>query len=75
MVDFPYHINTLGDYFPIIKINTYHKNYLAKTSALIDSGATISIFRTEIAEELHIVIEKGKEIFLVLEDIVNMYYM
>ena len=32
--------------------------------ALIDSGATVSIFRAEIAEALGIEIEKGEEIWL-----------
>lgn len=32
--------------------------------ALIDSGATVSIFRSEVAESLGINIEKGKEMYL-----------
>ncbi len=32
--------------------------------ALIDSGATISVFRAEVADELGIDIEGGKEIYL-----------
>ena len=34
------------------------------SSALIDSGATVSIFKKEVAEKLRITIEKGKEIYL-----------
>lgn len=33
--------------------------------ALIDSGATVSIFKAEVAEALGIDIETGKEIYLV----------
>ena len=32
--------------------------------ALVDSGATVSIFKEEIAQELNVPILKGKEIFL-----------
>lgn len=64
MVNFPYHKSSRGDYFPIIRLTTYHKNSLFRTSALIDSGATTSIFQIDVAENLQIDINKGKEIYL-----------
>lgn len=64
MISFPYHRNARGEYFPVIEIAAYHKNYISRTSALIDSGATISIFRIDIAEDLYIKIEEGKETYL-----------
>lgn len=53
-----------GIYFPLVPIFIYFQNKNLKIRALIDSGATISIFRSEVAEQLGITIEKGEEIFL-----------
>lgn len=61
---FPYKKNSIGDFYPVIDLTLKYKNIFTKTSALIDSGATISIFKAEIAQELQIPIEKGKEIYL-----------
>ena len=61
---FPYQENLNGQYFPIVPVTLSYKLKKADTSALIDSGATISIFREEVADLLGIKIEKGKEIFM-----------
>lgn len=64
MLIFPYRKSTGGNFFPIAAFTLYYKKNFIKTSALIDSGATISIFREEVAEELDIEIEKGVETYL-----------
>lgn len=64
MLDFPYQPDTKGFYFPVINFLVYHQNRFEKTSALIDSGATVSVFKTDLAEQLGLKIENGKEIFL-----------
>lgn len=53
-----------GQCFPIIeiKLGGVQKGIIVK--ALIDSGASFSVFRSEIAEALGIVLEKGKKIYL-----------
>lgn len=61
---FPYYKNPDGIYFPIIPLQLIFQKKNLDTSALIDSGATISIFRTDVAAYLGIPVEKGKEIFL-----------
>lgn len=49
------------NYYPIISI-TLSKNLLStKASAIIDSGASISIFGEDTATELNINIEKGEK--------------
>lgn len=60
---FKYHFNGEG-YFPIIPLYISTQNQQLKIYALIDSGATISVFKDEVAEQLGIVIERGKEIYL-----------
>ena len=64
MSDFPYQKDTQGHYYPIINFLIYHKNGFERTSALIDSGATVSVFKEDLAEQLGITIESGKEIYL-----------
>ena len=64
MITYPYSKSAGGDSFPLVNFLLYHKTFATRTSALIDSGATISIFRDEVAEMLGIEIEKGKEIYL-----------
>ena len=51
-------------FFPIIPVRLASKSAETNTSALIDSGATISIFQAKIAENLGITIENGNEIYL-----------
>lgn len=61
---FPYRKNPEGVYFPLIPVRVAAGKQARNTAALIDSGATISIFRTEIASGLGITIESGKEIIM-----------
>ena len=51
-------------YFPAIPLYISTGDKQLKLRALIDSGATISILRHEVAEELGIIIEQGEEIYL-----------
>lgn len=64
MTNFPYHKTPHGDYYPIVKLTTYYKNHIANTSALVDSGASMSVFSPEVSEQLRLNIYEGKEIFL-----------
>jgi hypothetical protein len=61
---FPYQKNAVGGLFPVIDLLIYHKKFITRIFTLVDSGATISIFREDIAEQLGLVIEDGKETFL-----------
>ena len=56
---FPYRKNTQGDLFPIIPLEITSKSANIDTSALIDSGAVLSVFRPDIAAQLGITIETG----------------
>lgn len=49
------------NYYPIISISLSKGLLKTKTTALIDSGASISIFGESTANELNINIEKGEE--------------
>lgn len=64
MPNFPYHKDARGDYFPIIDFLIYYRGKVQRTSALIDSGATVSVFKEDLAEQLGIIIESGKETYL-----------
>lgn len=64
MANFPYQKDARGDYFPIIDLLIYSKGKVQRTSALIDSGATVSVFKEEIAEQLGMIIEDGTETYL-----------
>lgn len=64
MATFPYKRDPRGEQFPIVDFLVYSKNRVSRTSALIDSGATISVFKVEVAKQLEINIEKGEEIYL-----------
>lgn len=37
-------------HYPIVPIKLYYGNNAVKTYALVDSGATLSVFRAEIAD-------------------------
>lgn len=50
--------------YPVISTNLFSGKKKIKIDALIDSGATISVFKDEVAEQLAIVIENGQEIYL-----------
>ncbi|MEK7087201.1 MAG: retropepsin-like aspartic protease [Patescibacteria group bacterium] len=53
-----------NQYFPIIQIKLKNRSNEINVVALIDSGASFSVFRSEIAQELGVVLEKGKKIYL-----------
>lgn len=50
--------------YPVIPTNLFSGKKKIKIDALIDSGATISVFKDEVAEQLAIVIENGQETYL-----------
>lgn len=60
---FPYKTDAKGHVFPIVSLTLGSKKK-KDLFALVDSGATVSIFRPEVAEALEINIENGKEIYL-----------
>lgn len=53
-----------GQYFPVIQVTLRGKSKEITVNALIDSGASFSVFRPEIAEYLGIKIEAGKQVHL-----------
>lgn len=53
-----------GQFFPVIEIELKNHSQSLKVKALIDSGASFSVFRPEIAEALGIKIDKGKAVYL-----------
>ncbi|OGG03929.1 hypothetical protein A2W14_05685 [Candidatus Gottesmanbacteria bacterium RBG_16_37_8] len=61
---FPYRQDAKNQSFPIIPLRFYHNNTTIDSAALIDSGATVSVFKKEVAKQLGIEIEKGIEIYL-----------
>ncbi|MBU1104779.1 retropepsin-like domain-containing protein [Candidatus Parcubacteria bacterium] len=64
MLNFPYQKDARDNYFPVVDFLIYFKGNVQRTSALIDSGATVSVFKDDIAEQLGIVIEEGIETYL-----------
>jgi len=64
MINFPYQKNALGEFFPIIELGVFYKKEAIRINTLIDSGATISVFKTQVAQFLKLPIENGKEIYL-----------
>ena len=64
MKTFPYKKNSAGDFFPVIDFFVSKNDRAARIFALVDSGATVSIFREDVAEQLGVVIEEGTETYL-----------
>lgn len=64
LTTFPYRKNPEGQFFPVIPLRFYFKEKTIDTSALVDSGATVSIFKTDVANDLGLKVEEGKEIYL-----------
>jgi len=64
VITYPYYQTPDKIYFPIIPVDLDYRQRMWSIKALVDSGATISIFKEEVAEELGLGIEKGEEIFL-----------
>lgn len=61
---FPYIKDISGQYFPVIPLVLKYKHRKIDTDALIDSGATFSVFQPAIADYLGIKIDSGKKIIL-----------
>jgi hypothetical protein len=61
---FPYQPDPKGQLFPVVPLRFHFKNTIIDSSALIDSGATVSVFKIDVAKQLPIEVEKGKEIYL-----------
>lgn len=61
---FPYKIDAQRNYYPIIPLSLKLNGKKKEFFALVDSGATVSIFRSEVADSLGIDIQSGKEIYL-----------
>ena len=53
---------------PIIPVVLYGSRVALSVEAFVDSGATISVFSYEIAEELNLSLESGRELYLVVGD-------
>jgi len=53
-----------GQYFPVIEVKLKGSKNELTVKALIDSGASFSVFRPEVAQDLGITLEKGKMIYL-----------
>lgn len=51
--EFPY-IRFHGKHYPLIPVTLHRGPYSVNTFALLDSGASISVFRPEIARALHL---------------------
>ncbi|MDZ7586474.1 MAG: aspartyl protease family protein [Patescibacteria group bacterium] len=60
---FPYYFNG-SDYYPVIPLVFLIGKKRVRSQALIDSGATISVFGEETAETLGVEIEKGEKTVL-----------
>jgi predicted aspartyl protease len=56
---YPY-VKFHGRYYPLIPLTLSHGQYAVNTFALLDSGASMSVFRPEIARALRIPL-KGKQ--------------
>lgn len=63
LTTFQYRIDASGNNYPIVPLTLKFKQK-KDLLALIDSGATVSIFKAEVAEALGIEIESGKELYL-----------
>ena len=64
LIAFPYKADAQGNYYPILSLSLELVGKKKEFFALVDSGATISIFRPEVADSLEIRIENGKEVYL-----------
>ena len=53
-----------GQWFPIIDVTLAYKKKAITVKALIDSGASFSVFHPEVAQYLGISIYRGKKIYL-----------
>lgn len=61
---FPYREDARGLLFPIVPLRFHIGKKTIDSGALIDSGATVSIFKEDVAFSLGLEIEKGEGIWL-----------
>lgn len=61
--EFPY-FEKDGQYFPIVEVTLKHFKRVIIVRALVDSGASFSVFHPEVAEYLGVEIERGKKVYL-----------
>lgn len=64
LTSFPYQEDANNNFFPVIPIRFHFGMTTVDSTALIDSGATVSVFRADVALNLGLVLENGKEIYL-----------
>ena len=64
LLSFPYKRDAQGNTFPVIPLSLKSGSNKKEFFALVDSGATISIFRVEVADSLGIGVNSGKAIYL-----------
>lgn len=62
-LEFPY-LKKGRQYFPVIDIGIKVRSTRIIIKALVDSGASYSVFRYEVADYLGVKIEKGKPMYL-----------
>ncbi|MEK7077581.1 MAG: retropepsin-like aspartic protease [Patescibacteria group bacterium] len=53
-----------GQHFPMVEVILEHGARAISVKALVDSGASFSVFHPEIAEYLGVKIERGRKIYL-----------
>jgi len=63
IVKFPYLLKGTS-YFPILRLTVKHNSEAIDTDALVDSGASISVFQSAVAKFFGINVLNGEEIFL-----------
>ena len=61
-MNYPYQKDISGVHYPLIDLLISYKNNSTRLFSLVDSGASISIFRPEVALMLGLKIETGKKI-------------
>lgn len=64
LTSFPYQQDAKNHFYPVVPIRFHLGTTTVDSTALIDSGATISVFRDDVALNLGLELEKGKEIWL-----------
>ena len=60
MIEFDYRYEK-GSYYPIIELVLEHKGKKIRTDAIVDSGASISIFKSDIAKVIGINLKDGEK--------------
>ncbi len=63
MIKFPYLLKGTN-YFPVLRLTIKHDEKTLQTDALIDSGASVSVFQAAIAKVFGISVKKGELVIL-----------